>query len=110
MSGYVANIHVPGYLPEGDMPTFETAAEAWRYLADEMERGELSHAPDDWSDLEGPQSCTSTYLEVQRMEREDRVGAVHGPSYLAPPDEDTSTDLGLVYEVQWSDEDDPNDL
>jgi len=41
VSRYLATVNVPGYLPMDDEPpTFETAAEAWQYLADERRREE----------------------------------------------------------------------
>lgn len=35
---FVATINQPGYLPEVDPVEFETCAEAWSYVADEIER------------------------------------------------------------------------
>lgn len=40
---YLATINVPGYLPmDDDPPTFDTAREAWTYLADERWEAEDS--------------------------------------------------------------------
>lgn len=37
---YVASVNVPGYSPESDLRAFDTASEAWAYLASERRRGE----------------------------------------------------------------------
>src|SRR5574341_1473780 len=37
---YVATVNVPGYLPECEPMAFDTADEAWDYLADERRRDE----------------------------------------------------------------------
>jgi hypothetical protein len=99
---FVATINVPGYLPESDPVEFDTAREAWQYLLDELERGELRWQPDDLADPDGPASATKTALELERQVEaaHARPGTVYGPSWLpTEPDEDTSTDLGLAYSV-----------
>lgn len=35
---FLAIINQPGYLPEAEPVEFETCAEAWQYVADEIER------------------------------------------------------------------------
>lgn len=97
---YVAIINIPGYLPESEPVAFDSAREAWDYLIDELERDELAWAPDDWNDTDGPASRTETALTMERNRDADKEGTVYGPSYLASPDEDTSTDLGLAYSVE----------
>lgn len=104
--GYVAIINVPGYLPMADEPAeFDSAREAWEYLLDELERGELRWQPDDLSDPTGPHSLTGTAISMEKLRDSDMDGTVYGPSYLpSVPDEDTSTDLGLAYSVEWAEE------
>jgi hypothetical protein len=44
---YVATVNVPGYLPMTDEPTvFDSASQAWAFLADERERDEDTGNPD----------------------------------------------------------------
>jgi hypothetical protein len=66
-----------GCLPEGDgpLPTFDTAAEAWNYLLEEL--GDDRWTPDDEDDPDGPQSMTRTALLMERMEADDRPGTCH---------------------------------
>lgn len=48
MTRYVATINTPDYMPwDDDPPVFDTANEAWEYLASERERAEDSA---DWPD------------------------------------------------------------
>lgn len=102
MVQYVATINVPGYLPQDDdPPVFDTAQEAWAYLADERERGE------DGSEL---LDATATLVELNRVAMEarwtngaptdlgvnpDGTGTVYGDT----PGYDGNHDLGLAYSV-----------
>ncbi len=98
---YVATVNVPGYLPmDDDPPVFDTAREAWDYLAEEAQRdGEFAWLPDDGDDPDGPASLAPWVLELERMGREDRSGSVWGPT----PGYGGDHDLGLAYSVVWDD-------
>jgi hypothetical protein len=100
---YVATINVPGYLPMDDEPpVFDTAAEAWSYLASERERDE-----DDFAD-DSEYSDTVTYLRYSAG-NEVQYGSPHedyplnpdgtGTIYGDTPGYDGSHDLGLAYSV-----------
>jgi hypothetical protein len=96
---YVATINTPGYLPwDDDPPVFDSAADAWQYLADERERDE-SDAND------GDPELSPTWVELRRMARrarraeragrmDDATGSVFGPTPNCPDD-----GPGLAYSV-----------
>lgn len=104
---YLATINVPGYLPQDDKPpVFDTAEEAWEYLADERELQE-----DDFPNWEGDSglgeysSTLGTLRYIANGEHEhgnphedtptnlDGTGTVHGDT----PGYDGDHDLGLAY-------------
>ncbi len=88
MSGYVATVNTPGYLPQDDEPpVFDTAREAWEYLADQREREEEDSEPDAPAD----QELSDTYHELWL--HRDEPGTVYGPT----PGYQGSHDLGLAY-------------
>jgi hypothetical protein len=94
---YLATINTPGYLPQDDdPPVFDTAAEAWAYLADERERDEDDSADDSAADW----PYTATLAELH-----DAAGHNNPPSmgegtiYGSTPGYDGSHDLGLAYSV-----------
>jgi hypothetical protein len=96
---YVATMNIPGYLPmDDDPPVFNTAGEAWTYLAEERQRDDLAWVPDDPDDPEGPASLDNTSLELEACARHGRIGTVYGPT----PGYDGEHDLGLAYSVYWS--------
>ncbi|HTF53580.1 MAG TPA: hypothetical protein VK735_39560 [Pseudonocardia sp.] len=117
---YVATINVPGYLPTGgDEPAvFDSAQEAWEYLADERERGE-DNSPE-WVDgnWSGEYTATRETLAVlgtaahwqgemsewlaEHGLAADGTGTVHG----ATPGYDGDHDLGLSYSVSVAETDD----
>ncbi len=93
---YVASVSIPGYLPEGDTPVFDTPAEAWSYLADERERGE-----DDTYNPGDAEEYTETVAELRKRaaiarELNDTDGGV---IYGDTPGYDGDHDLGLAYVV-----------
>lgn len=96
---YVATVNVPGYLPMNDEPpVFDTAAEAWEYLAEESQRdGESAWLPDDANDPDGPASLAPWALKLEEMARRDTLGSVYGPT--PGRDSDDIYDLGLAYSV-----------
>lgn len=99
---FVATINIPGYLPmDDDPPTFDTAREAWEYLA-----GEREHAED------GDDSLTEYTQTVSVLDHAatdqvygnpfedcplnaDGTGTIYGPT----PGYDGDHDLGLAYSV-----------
>jgi len=49
---FVATVHVPGYMPmDDDPPVFDTASEAWAYLATERERDEDQDDSPEYTDI-----------------------------------------------------------
>jgi hypothetical protein len=95
---YAATVNVPGYLPMADEPAvFETAADAWRYLADECRRGE------DWAteiDESDPDELpySDTVAELDRLAQVTGANAL-GTVYGDTPGYDGRHDLGLAYSV-----------
>lgn len=91
-----ANVHVPGYLPEGDVLTFGTLSDAWDWLREEMERdrdNEVDGAEDDEAfNIAVDTRYTDAIRQTKHMAEMDTTGGIRvdGP---------TSTHLGLVYEV-----------
>lgn len=53
---YLAIINMPGYLPETEPVEFESCADAWRYLLEELER--------DWDAAEENGDFEGDYLEA----------------------------------------------
>jgi hypothetical protein len=94
---YVATINTPGYLPmDDDPPVFDTAAEAWAYLAEERERAE------DEDESTDEYSGTLTALrELADPRRELVPFTVYGDT----PGYDGDHDLGLAYTVSIVEED-----
>lgn len=100
---YTATYALPGCLPDSDQPApvFATAAEAWQFLADEIQRTDAAWMPDDDDDADGPQSLRPFVIELeQRAARTAAdgtsvatVGTVYG------------TD-GYAYSVDYADDDD----
>ena len=97
---YAATINIPGYLPMADELAFESATDAWSYLASERERAE------DDTDETGEYSVTvGTLLALANgralpegascMVDDDHIGSVYGDT----PGYDGSHDLGLTYSV-----------
>lgn len=110
---YVALVNIPGCLPmDDDPPVFDTAKEAWEYLADERQRAE--DAFDDWP-LSGGHSgiptyeYSDTYSDLMSIAAGDfechaginelqpgGTGTIYGdtPGYVG------EHDLGLAYSVE----------
>lgn len=106
---YLATVNIPGYLPQDDEPpTFDTAREAWEYLADERERDELpddlNHLSRTWRELyalgmlDDPEH-TQRWIAVLGLDP-DGTGTIYGPT----PGYDGQHDLGLAYSVTRIDE------
>ena len=75
---YSAIINMPGYLPGGPiLAIFETAAEAWQYLADERGRTQECWILVDPDDEEGPQKLDACQLAIEEFVRRDRIGTVY---------------------------------
>lgn len=98
---YVATMNVPGYLPWSDdePPVFDTAGEAWAYLAER--RREQEDDAFNAEDLAGgePYSNTADTLEMCAVNGGD--GTVYGsnPGLFESP-----SDLGIAYCVTEVDE------
>ena len=109
MPKYVATINTPGYLPMDDEPpVFDTAAEAWEYLAQEREHAEDSA---DYPDSDpGQFEYSDTLAALRRIAggehvhgdpREDTPTESDGTGtvYGSTPGYDGDHDLGLAYSV-----------
>lgn len=113
---YIASISTPGYLPEGDPEEFDTAAEAWAWLASERRRDEddLPGIPVDPADPNGPCTYSETVLELERHAEATMVdgdswarpGTVYGPT---PGRGEDTHDLGLAYCVTWEEDEDEDE-
>jgi len=102
---YVAIVNVPGYLPDAEPFTFDSAREAWEHLLNERNLYE-----DEWfdPDVDAPKySVTSDALHTmyeraawERMAVEDwdGTGIVTGNDVVRP-------ETGWVYEVRLAEED-----
>jgi hypothetical protein len=110
MSMFAAIINTPGYLPQDDEPpTFETAKEAWAYLADERQRAEDDATVDtdtgldifEYTDtLTGLRYLASAEHQPGNL-REDWITHANGTGnvYGNTPGRSSDRDLGLVYSV-----------
>jgi hypothetical protein len=91
---YVAIVNTPGYLPDDEPVKFDTASEAWAYLADERMRDEHEH--------DG--TLSSVYAELDaRANRTAADGtnvARSGTVYGDTPGYDGDHDLGIAYSVE----------
>lgn len=107
---FVATINVPGYLPmDDDPPTFETAHEAWAYLAGEREHAEDDYEGEAYSDTRESLAVLGTdahwqgevaaWLSEHNLSR-DGTGTVYGDT----PGYDGDHDLGLAYTVSVAEE------
>lgn len=106
---FEAMINVPGYLPTSNEPwLFDTAAEAWGFLAAERERDEDSC--EDWPGDNGLGEYSSTWVELNHLATaqehgnpfEDNPTALNGAGviYGATPGYQGDHDLGLAYSVR----------
>lgn len=103
---YVATVYVPGYLPMSDEPAaFDTAREAWAWLADERQRDEDA-APDD-SDTGEYSEWLAALRHIASNDHEhgnrheDWPTNASGSGYVHAdtPGSDSPHDLGLIYRV-----------
>ncbi len=105
---YVAVVNIPGYLPESDTPIFDTAREAWDWLA--VVRMESEEHAFDECDAETPYSdtfraltrCADEALWVDNVPasvlglESDGTGSMRGDT----PGRSGEYDLGTAYSVQ----------
>lgn len=101
---YVAVVSSPGYLPDTDSPppTFESAAVAWTYLAEERRKAE-EEASDGCSDDVCDPGCpwrseamlSDTFVELIEASETQQPGTVSGDT----PGYHGDHDLGICYEV-----------
>lgn len=90
---YEAIINVPGYSPMADEPAiFETAQDAWTYLADERQREE----DDAYEEGDGTE-YSETLSTLRDLAKADL--AVPGVVYGDTPGYDGNHDQGLAYSV-----------
>jgi hypothetical protein len=91
---YIATMNTPGYLPQDDEPpVFDTAPEAWAYLAEERRHVEDEEGEGDYSDV------------VNELDAYESSG--HGPDvvYGPTPGYTGRHDLGIAYSVTPASED-----
>ena len=105
MTTYLAIINTPGYLSEqDDLPVFDSAQEAWSYLADERTRAEDETDGDDYSATRERLAVLGeashwTHPDGNRWLADagltpDGQGVVYGPSVP-----ERMHDLGVAYSV-----------
>lgn len=95
---YHANVHIPGYLPEGDVPRFDTPQEAWRWLCGELERS-WDHAYECVPDLDAAGREARLDIDERHLDAHTYIdGNSHGPGWTKVHGP-TETHLGWVYEV-----------
>lgn len=109
MPKYVAIINTPGHLPESEPAEFDTAREAWDYLADERKRAEDS--AEDWP-VGNPYEYTETHDVLTRIAGQEPIGPMlwdgdpvtnadgTGTVYGNSPGYFGDHDLGKAYSVQ----------
>jgi hypothetical protein len=100
MSKFVAIINVPGYSPmDDDPPVFDTAREAWEYLAGERERGEEDSSDDpdqEYTDTARQLRTAAGFgIAAAEITYPNGTGVVYG----CTPGSDSDHDLGLTYSV-----------
>lgn len=100
MPKYIAVINTPGYLPDSSEPppVFDSAQEAWQYLAEERRRDEDAHFndPDD-PDMQGYSACVDM---LDQHAAADLPGVVQGDTSGHEGDHD----LGVAYCVDIAEE------
>jgi len=107
---FVAIINVPGYMPMDDDPaTFDTAQEAWDYLADERTNAEDDFEGEAYSDTRELLAALGEQAHWRHQEAAewlagnglaaDGTGTVYGDT----PGYEGEHDLGLAYSVQLND-------
>lgn len=97
MSGYIATINVPGYLPmSDDVDVFEAAEDAWQFLLEEYDSAA------DYLEL--------TYEQRVRWEQDrdsikfSRDRGLVDVVYVGTPGSDSEHDLGLAYSVTYDED------
>lgn len=107
---YIAIVNVPGYSPMSDEPaTFDSAQEAWAYLADERERDEDDTLTDDETPYSETHARLAYLAHPLHWEHEHAASWVvnngldsdgTGVVYSDTPGYTGDHDLGLAYSVQ----------
>lgn len=100
---YAATQNVPGYLPWDDdgPPVFDTAQEAWLYLADERRMQEdNAYDADPDNTMPDGQAYSDTVQQLDAkaaasQDRDFRTGTVYGST----PGDYGPYDLGIAYSV-----------
>lgn len=102
MIRFVAIVNIPGYLPMDDEPpVFDTAQEAWAFLADERRRGEDDTEGEEYTNTVAALDYIASGEHVHGNPHEgwptnaDGTGTVYGST----PGSDSPHDLGLAYSV-----------
>lgn len=98
---YTATVNTPGYLPSSDdgPAVFDTASDAWTYLADarRSQEDEVEFADPAGADIRE----TNSYYSETVDKLDAYASAGHGPDtvYGATPGYGGSHDLGVAYTV-----------
>jgi len=98
---YTATMNTPGYLPwsDDDPPVFDTASEAWRYLADQRRNQE----DDAWNAED--QAGGEPYSDIVTLLENTASGdTTEGTVYGNTPGNDSPHDLGIAYCVTETEE------
>lgn len=110
MTRFVATINIPGYLPmEDEPPVFDTAGDAWSYLADERRRAEDDTEGEEYTVIvrildyiaSGEHQHGNPSEDVPTSP--DGTGTVYG-STPGREDDASAHDLGLAYCVSVAEE------
>ena len=96
MTQYVAIMNTPGYMPWSDdePAVFDTASDAWTYLADERREQEDQAAMVSDAEADSPYSDT-----VNELDAEASANTGPGTVYGGTPGYDGDHDLGIAYSV-----------
>jgi hypothetical protein len=97
---FAAIVNTPGYLPDSDEgpAVFNTARDAWEYLADERKQGEDAYDAAGYSDTYATLRLMATGIpNVWQSVGLDSDGC--GTVYGNTPGYDGSHDLGVAYSV-----------
>ncbi len=96
---FMSIINIPGYLPmDDDPPVFDTAREAWEYLADERKRSE-----DDYEGT-GYSACANALEQRAAGNWDPAYGSIdettgEGTVHGGTPGYEGDHDLGFAYSV-----------
>lgn len=93
MSAYAAGWNTPGYLPDTEPATFDTAREAWQYLVAEVDRAWDEH-PDDTNG-----ACVTAHTHLHNLDQtEPGEFITDTPGYDGDHDQGTAWWVAAVHD------------